>query len=584
LGQGSKDVSEFVRLTEPHHKQLYGIAVSLCYLQGYALYKLGRLEQAARQLERALGADEARPQVLFLGGLVAYERRRWQAAVRHLEPLVASKQEPWAGPAGELLSRARRRLAEEKQVEARARHARAIQRAEEQLRGGRYREATRSLQRAEQAIPGHLLNHYYRGYLAYQQGDHPAARRHLRRALAVDPKDPWTRYMLALSLVEGAPRRERILRDLASSAKEPTVRRAARQALRGPGKRRRGGLSIKLEIGSGLDTNPAYASGPGGGTSAMPPPPIRSLPPPEPEQPPPSEPSTPGEVEPEGLAMALRGQAWLGYRRQLAPGHHGGLGVRFLEQGYAVGGEDLEQTEAAGSIDYGLQLGSVGLATRYGYTFFLLGHDPLMSLHDLDLTAGAPLVPWLRMTASVGLRWRDMHDAAYQYLEALELAGSLGIKARWKRVTLQVGYYLIRGWSEAVENTLSERRSPQGTMITLYQTDWTFLGHGPWIEVELTLPWRLSFNVVAWTLWHHFDSPDRFVVLPMNEAIWEQPRRDFQLIGRAELSRPFGHGLEAALQLSTIDSFSTLDSSTPIDRSYSRRLLVALLRWRWPMR
>lgn len=30
MDQGGKDVSEFVRLTEPHHKQLYGIAIALC--------------------------------------------------------------------------------------------------------------------------------------------------------------------------------------------------------------------------------------------------------------------------------------------------------------------------------------------------------------------------------------------------------------------------------------------------------------------------------------------------------------------------------------------------------------------------
>jgi RNA polymerase sigma factor (sigma-70 family) len=30
LGHGKEDISEFVKLTRPHHRQLYGIALSLC--------------------------------------------------------------------------------------------------------------------------------------------------------------------------------------------------------------------------------------------------------------------------------------------------------------------------------------------------------------------------------------------------------------------------------------------------------------------------------------------------------------------------------------------------------------------------
>jgi tetratricopeptide (TPR) repeat protein len=550
------------------------------FVEGYAHYKLGRVERAAELLQRSLALQYS-PEVAFLNGVVYFELRRWIAVERCLEPLVSAKQPPWAELAREMMGRAKQQAEGERQAAARRLHAGALQRAKNLLQEGRYPDAGQALAAAEGVAPGHVLNQYYLGYLAYQTGDYAAARRRFEDALRRDPHDQWSRYMLALSLDDGDPDKKKMLALLAAEGSDAAVREAARQALEiRPTQPSPRGISVLLEVGAGLDTNPGQVTT--AGTPLVGPGPAAPIDRPLPPQ---NGSPAPETAEVGGAAMALRGTMDLGYQRRLAPDHLVAVGLRFFEQAYAVGGEDLAQTELAAWVEYGLRLGRLDLGLSYGYTFDLLGHTPLLSLHDLRLHAGMSLRPWLQVVAGAGLRWRAVHDEAYQHLQALEVGGFLGLRAQWTPVALQAAYHVLGSFGDPATVIVAERNEPgAGLRTTTYRTNYSFLAHGPRFEAEVSLPWRISFSLWAGLLWHTFDDPDRFEVQPTGEVIWQQSRQDLQIVAATELKRPLSHGLELALVFSTVDNVSSLDPSSPVNRSYSRRLLLGSVRWRWPLR
>jgi tetratricopeptide (TPR) repeat protein len=558
------------------------------YLQGYAAYKLRNLETADRLLGRARSLEPS-DEVTLLHGLVAYELGRFPLAIERLESLVASKRAPWAKVAGELVQRARSAIAARARAESLALHGRLIAQAEGELRARRMREAQRTLDAADRALPGQLLSHYYRGYLAYETGDELAARRHLRAALRLSPRDEWSRYMLALSLDEGALERKTIFKELSTSASDPAVRDAARRALSTPAAARpRHGLSLQLELGTGLDTNPSYAADsaafvvdPGA------PPPGGREPPPggsPPLSPPPGSAPTTSTESGKASALALRGAFSAAYRRELAAGHQGTVGVRLLEQGYLVGGADASKTELSGSVEYAFERRTpFQLRTSYDYTLHLFDHAPLLSQHELGLTPRLQLRSWLWLGGSARLRYRQTHDDDYRYLSAFELSFTLALTARAGRLTLLAGYQLQRGWADAVSvvaEAVVQGRPSYGD----YLLDLSALAHGPELELELRLPFRLTFHASAWLLLYDFVSTDRLQSSMFGTTLWQADRRDTQLLVAAELRRPLGHGLEVALVYGAIDSFSSLGSDAPLDFSYSRRMLTANLRFRWPLR
>jgi tetratricopeptide (TPR) repeat protein len=540
------------------------------FVEGYARYKLHELDPALRLLQRSLDLEPS-SQVSFLAGLVAFELHRWSTAERYLAPLVSSRRAPWAEPAGKLLGRARQQA----RNEVSSRHSEAIRRARQHLQAGRSAEAAVALAEAERVTPGHLLNRYYRGYLAYQSGDFAVAREQFRAALRTDPNDRWSSYMLALSL-EGDSDQARMLVQLAG-APDPAVQAAALRALAATERRATtsaGRLSLLVEVGSGLDTNPAQVTA-GSSSSSAPPDRIdRPLPSDQPSQ---------TQTNTQSAALALRGRIDLAYQRQLAPLHLGAVGLRVLEQGFPVGGAGYEQTELSAFLQYTLNAQRLQLSAAYQYTFDLLGHSPLLSLHDFSLSLGVPIRSWIAATGYTGLRYRQVHDDTYRYIEALECFGTLGLRVQWKLLTAHAGYQLLRSWASPVEIAFSQQPDPRGSSI-VYQTRYAFLAHGPQLELELALPWRLSLRGAAWFLWHSFDDADRFEVQQTGTVIWQQERRDLRIIAAAELSRPLRYGLELAMVFNSIDNLSSLDSSSRVNRTYSRRTLLLSLRWRWPMR
>ena len=460
-------------------------------------------------------------------------------------------------------------------MQARARHREQIDKAEAHLRQGRLAEAGRALSGAERAAPGHVLNHYYWGYMAYVQGYRQVARQHFERASRAAPKDEWSRYMLALTLEDGAPR-DALLTGLASNGKEATLREAARTTL-GPRIRpRAGGLSLELELGAGLDTNPESFAAP----TTM----LRASKPPLPTTEVPSgKLATPTSA---AAAMALRGRIAAAYHLELAPGHAAGLGVHLQEQGYTASSDDhAAQTEVAGWASYGLSMGQrVELGASYGYSLLLSGHEPLMSYHEADLTTRVRLRSWLVVLGGAGLRWLDVHAGSDLYKDTLQLCGSAALRAFWKGQTLQAGYSVLRSWSEPGGFTLSEHEVMGKGGANVYVTDSSSTAHGPRLLLGFSLPWRLRLDTTVWLLWHHFDQPDRFVLQPNDAVLWEEERQDVQILVGVELRRPLTHGLEAVVLFSAVDNLSSLDNSAPINRSYSRRLLLGSLRWRWPVR
>jgi hypothetical protein len=291
-------------------------------------------------------------------------------------------------------------------------------------------------------------------------------------------------------------------------------------------------------------------------------------------------------------AMALGGKLDFIYQRAFTPTHQGAVGVRLFEQDYLTEGESQAKTDIAGWIGYSFDHRRIAIMASYDYTLNLLSHDPLMSLHEIRLKIAFPLRFWLEVENTAEFLNRDIHNQNFQYLEALELSEAMALKGEWKKLMLRAGYHLARSWSNPTEIIVAQSNFQPNipSTSTIYRTDYTFLAHGPRLELEISLPWRLTFNAMGWVLWYDYDYPDHFYVrtnyLTMNSVsrvTWEQHRHDLQILAGAELKRPLKHGLDIGIHFSSVDNLSSLDSSTPVNKSYSHRLVSGFIRWRWPI-
>ena len=76
--------------------------------------------------------------------------------------------------------------------------------------------------------------------------------------------------------------------------------------------------------------------------------------------------------------------------------------------------------------------------------------------------------------------------------------------------------------------------------------------------------------------WEVFDAP-----VTLRDELrgdgWWQGRSDRRVVTAAELRRALAHGLEAGVQLSTVDNGSSLGSTVPVSFSYSRRLVLGFV-------
>jgi hypothetical protein len=337
-------------------------------------------------------------------------------------------------------------------------------------------------------------------------------------------------------------------------------------------------VAVQLEIDMGLDTNPGYAAERGSGFSLL----LDRPPPDKPYLPPPQENSSPVDaLELSSSALALSGALHLTYQRSLTPRQQGSFELFLFEQDYLVDGDGQAKTEISASVGYNLFLRWLTLAAAYDYSLHLFGHEPQLSQHEVTLRGGFPMLSWLSFESSTGFQLCDVHDDSYGYLEGAELSESAALKAEWRILTFQIGYHLLRNWANAVEFVLPSSGANSNSSEAVFQTDYSAIAHGPRLGGELSLPWRLSLAVAASVLWYEFDSPDRFSQRPSGEVIWEKQRRDLKILVGAELRRPLAYGLEAAIYFNSVDNFSSLDDTTPVNRSYSRRLLNGVLRWSW---
>jgi tetratricopeptide (TPR) repeat protein len=473
------------------------------FIEGYARYKLGQLDHAARLLARSRALDP-QPETTFLSGLVAFERRTWDAALALLRPLAAaSAAGTWSASAARLVARIERQRVDErakKSSEAtRAAHARAIIQARAHLEAGQTDKALAALKKAETAPP------------ASRPGAPPEA----------PPSEPTTESQ------------------------------GARRAL---------SIHALLELGTGLDTNPAAPVAQ-----------VRAL--------------TAAWIpqSPVETSLALGGQADLSLRYALSAAQRGALGLRLSEHGNAAGSADLAQTTLDAWIRYTLEHRLLELRASYGYTFILLDHASFYGEHVLNLEAAFPLGrPWLHLLAAPRLVQRDAHDDAYALLEGTKIAGALALRFRLRRMTLQVGWALQRTWAGPTDVEASTRKDLSGNDVkTNFRVDLTSLAHGPRLRLRLALPWRLTLTAAAAVSWTNHDAADRFVLLPLDATIRAFQRRDVQIQANAELSRPLGLGFELALAFSSEDNLSERPEGSPVDWSYERRTLLSSLRWRW---
>jgi len=177
-----------------------------------------------------------------------------------------------------------------------------------------------------------------------------------------------------------------------------------------------------------------------------------------------------------------------------------------------------------------------------------------------------------------------VHDEQYLPLEAVEAGGSLALGARWRTISLRVEYHLLRGWSDPARVALSEdESSSEQEADTVYQTNFSFVAHGPRLALSWRLPWRVTLAASAWMLRYTFDDPDQFVLEPRGEIFWQGDRRDLKTVAALEALRPLAYGLSVALSLQLVDNRSSLDRATPVGQEYSRWILGGELRWRWPL-
>jgi len=519
------------------------------FLRAYAHYQLGELDQADALLTRL----DASAEVSLLRGMVAYGQGRFDQADRLLRQVIDSGQQPWSSTATKLADRVR---ADAKRAQDH-RFAALLKRARAALEGMRLDEARRALDEAEQIKPGQLMPSYYRGLLAYRQMRYKRAEQHLRRALEIDPRDGWSEYMLALTLSEsGDPPAARVaLARLCEQASDNQLRLRARQALHlleGPGEQRRSGPLVTLELGTGLDTNPAYID------------------------------ERPAELDEASLELhaAARGA----YQFWLSRSFKGIVGASIFERAYAKGGERFEQTEISGWATLSLVRERFNAGLSYSYALFMYGHSPLSSSHGGHLTFNLAVRSWLWLVSAARVVARPVHDEVYSYLPWLDAGGAVGLRLIGSWLTAELSYDLSRSWADTILTDHLETIGKGKNATTLkvrITSDYSQLSHGPYLWARARLPWRLFGLAGVGLVQRAFDSPGLRVSARESSTIG--PRNDLMLTAQAELARRFPAGFEIALRFESVDNFSnlTLDEWGQ-DRTYSRRLAGLLVRWNWP--
>jgi len=531
------------------------------FLQAYAHFKLGHLDQAEQLLDELL-ARRFTARCGLLHGMLAFKRRNFRVALARLEAVQETGEQPWATTAAGLLERVR-----EEGVEAEQEFSDAIARAKQAIEAGRFAAALRHLETADRAIPKQHLPLYYRGLIAFKRKRLDEAERLLLDALAIEPADGWSQYMLALTVAaSGRGKRARpVLTQLARGAKDPELKKVAREALARldrprPSPRPQSRLLAGLELGSGLDTNPYYVD------------------------------EVAAPLADAALAVQVGGR--LAYLRALSKGLRLDVGLRGLERAYAVGGQGVEQTEVAAWAGMLFDLGRGEGGVHFNYALLLYGHEPLFSNYTASAQAGYPLLPWLRALAAGRVSWRAVLDVDRRYLEALQAGGLAGLRLSWRRLVLEVLYEVYREWAEPVPSAFSVTENkgpgPGAQQVVVYElsADYSQLGHGPLLWAKLTLPWRLTLTAGAGLQQRLFDAGD---TLSWDVSGAEQrkdldPRRDLRVFVNAELSRQLPLGFQVALAFESLDNLSSLAIVDPvsIDRSFSRRQVMLLARWGWP--
>jgi tetratricopeptide (TPR) repeat protein len=549
------------------------------FLVAYAHFKLGRIDRAAALLDDLL-EQRVDSRTALLRAMVAVESANRPAALGFLDQVT---EEPWAESATRL--RARVEAEQQREVEAerqrraaaeaaaarqreaeRQRTSRAeIERAKRAVETGDLHVAKAALDRAESLWPGQLVTRYYRGLLAYRQGQYRRAEGHLRQALAIDADDGWSRYMLALSIdrTGRSQRARQMLGLLASRAPEPDLRRVARQALSRMRRPRRPDLELRLDLRTGVDSNPSYLD----------------------------------EVALDDPAMALQLGLHLDYRRRLAPWLEVMLGAAFVERAYvAGGGEEAHHTEPRGWVGLALPLGRLRLQPTYQYALLLYGHEALLSTHTGELSAAvaltrAPTALSLELTGWTALR--RVHDDDYAYLDALRAGATLALTLDLRWATLALGYGVDRDWADPVETTFAHQQPGTNramgpgrmgeTFEIVYRTDYSLIEHGPMLQASLELPWRLSFSVAAYLELRRFDHADAATRSDTGTGTTLEARRDLRLAAEARLRRDLPAGLSLALRWASMNNGSTVDSPE-LDRNFARHLAELVLAWTWPVR
>lgn len=546
-------------------------------LHAHAHFKLGQLAEARRDLD-ALIATSPGPEATLLRAMVAHELADWDAARRDLRAVVATGEEPWVRTARKLLatvaaSQAREAEARRKRaaLERRQRHDQLIALARTELEAGRLGAAKKLIDRADRTRPGQLEAHYYRGYIAYQRGDYPAAHRQFAAALAVDELDGWSRYMLALTTRRrgDTPAARRMLAALARGATDADVRRESRAALALLESRaahaRRSEPRLRLEVGSGLDTNPAFLD------------------------------ELPATIEDAALGIELAGGA--GHAWSLPRGLALELGVGAAERLYAGGGAGAEHTRADAGVALSLELGPVDATAGYDYTFSMYGHAPLMSAHGGHVEVGYLIKPWLRAALGGGAGWRHVHDADYTYLEGINAGGAAALALRLGSVECGVSYRVSRDWSDPVLASFTTQWAKKGstggngrggatsspaTRTVELETDYSYTGHGPRAWAVARLPWRLELAAHIGVELRSFDSPDVVPGTSGSAPITLEPRSDTRLSASARLLRRLPRGFAVGLQFDSVDNFSSVErTDLGIDRNYARRQIGLAASWRW---
>lgn len=160
-----------------------------------ALGALGRIDEAAAQLDVALRLDPVNVEAHHNRGVIHERRGDTQAAIG--EYREALRYNPGYGPAREALARLGGAVAPRpEQTADEQRAVRLADQASEAARRGDYPGAMRALDEAERLASQLALVHQYRANVAYLMGDKAAAAAALRRALAIEPDNALYRRNL----------------------------------------------------------------------------------------------------------------------------------------------------------------------------------------------------------------------------------------------------------------------------------------------------------------------------------------------------------------------------------------------------